>query len=89
MPNKVCTSINILLFTLCYLSALFLVHKIVDHKNVYQLTLIFFGSHLVAQNNLNCPVFPDDSFTLFPGLVTLNVIACFDIGIKFFPCRII
>ena len=45
MPNKVCTSINILLFTLCYLSALFLVHKIVDHKIVDQYKLI---DYLVA-----------------------------------------
>ena len=38
MVNNGYSSINILLLTLCYLSALFLVHKI-----VYQLALILFG----------------------------------------------
>ena len=42
MANNDYSSINILLLTVCYLSALFLVHKIVVHKNMYQLALIFF-----------------------------------------------
>ena len=40
IPNKGCTQINILLLALCYLSALFLVHIIVDHKIVDQPNLI-------------------------------------------------
>ena len=32
---------------------------------------------------------PRPLFAFFPGLVTLNVIACFDIGIKFFSGRVI
>ena len=45
MANNDCSSINILLLTLCYLSELFLVHKIVDHKIVDQPSLI---DYLVA-----------------------------------------
>ena len=40
MANNDYSSINILLLTVCYLSALFLVHKIVDHKIVDQPNLI-------------------------------------------------
>ena len=32
---------------------------------------------------------PNSSFAFFRGPVTLNEIACFEIGIKFFPGRII
>ena len=92
MANNDYSSINILLLTACYLSALFLVHKIVDHKNMYQLALIFFGRiwsrSSEKQNNLNCPFFPDGLIAFFSGSETVNVITCFDIGIKFFPCRI-
>ena len=37
---------------------------------------------------MNC-LEPNSSFAFFPEVVTVNVITCFDIGIKFFPCRII
>ena len=47
MPNNGCPSINNLLLTLCYLSALFIVHIIVDHKIVDLPKLIdkTFNSH--------------------------------------------
>ena len=41
MSNKGCTPINILLLTLCYLSALFLVHKIVDQFNLIDYLVAF------------------------------------------------
>ena len=86
--------LHLVAFSVHYLNTpLDYINHLIDKSfNSHQEYMIATDSYTTVRgtkNSLNCSVLPNSSFAFSTRPITVNVITCFDIGIKFFPCRII